>query len=418
MLNNYICALDIGSSKLVAAIARIKKGRIIDIFFETEISKGVKEGSIVDSIELIGCINRLLKNLKVKSEIKIKTLYMNVSGQDVLTKHAHAIIPLAERGNKVITVSDLQKVNEQARVLGSSLDEEIIHQIPYSYSIDSKSNIGNPLGLYSHKLEVDLYLVCAKVSSIQSFSRVINQAGYELKDLFLSGISTAYAVFNKDFKTGLNVLCDIGSDNTEIIIYKDGVVRNIEVLRIGGDTITQAIARELGISFDLAEDVKRSYASVGDYEQLPQEKEILIKKDKVYKPIKQRLAAQTATTQVKAICEKIKDVVEKHAALNEINNFVVCGRAVLLEGFLEMLEGDLGIPVKLGRVNQSDLNVFINKEEFLSGHKYLAYLTALGIICHALHDDEQPQFVHLKDPAQNPLKKAITLVRELYQEYF
>ncbi|MDD4899278.1 MAG: cell division protein FtsA [Candidatus Omnitrophica bacterium] len=418
MLNNYICALDIGSSKLVAALARTKKGVISDIIFETEISKGIAEGSIVDSVELIGSLSRLLKNLKAKSEIKIKSLYLNVSGQDIATKHAHAIIPLAERGNKVVTLSDLQKVNEQARVLGSSLEEEIIHQIPYSYSIDSKSNISNPLGLYSHKLEVDLYLVCAKVSSLQSFSRVVNQAGYELKDLFLSGISTAYAVLNPGLKTGEAVICDIGSDITEIIFLKDAAVRNIEVLRTGGNAITQAIARELVVPFDLAEDVKRSYASVGDFDAIPQEKEILIKKDKVYKPIKQRLAAQTATSHAREICEKIKHAVEKHIALNEIDNFVVCGRTVLLEGFLEMLEGHMGIPVKLGKVNHPEIAPFINKEDFLSGHKYLAYLTSLGMIYRALHDDDEPQLARLETPAQNPLKKAISRVKEVYQEYF
>jgi len=153
MLNNYICAVDIGSSKISASVAKMGKKRISDIYFETVDSRGVEKGVVVNSIELIGCIERLLKNLKIKSGINIKVVSVNASGQDMIIKHSHAILPLAERGNKVITLSDIQKVNEQARLLGSNLEEEIINQIPFNYTIDSKSGISQPLGLYSHRLD-------------------------------------------------------------------------------------------------------------------------------------------------------------------------------------------------------------------------------------------------------------------------
>ena len=122
----------------------------------------------------------------------------NRSFQNILTKHSHAIIPLAERGNKVITSTDIASANEQARILGSSLEEEIIHVIPSSYSIDSKNNVINPVGLYSHRLEADLFLICAKLSSLQSLSRAVSQAGYEIKNLSFSGLATSRAVFSKE----------------------------------------------------------------------------------------------------------------------------------------------------------------------------------------------------------------------------
>ena len=50
MLNNsYICAVDIGSNKIAASLAQIRKNRIENIFFDTIVSSGVKEGVIVDS---------------------------------------------------------------------------------------------------------------------------------------------------------------------------------------------------------------------------------------------------------------------------------------------------------------------------------------------------------------------------------
>ncbi|MFA5411011.1 MAG: cell division protein FtsA [Candidatus Omnitrophota bacterium] len=417
MPNKYICALDIGSSKIAAVVARLKRNRITAIFSENALSRGIKEGTVIDSIELIASIGGLLKKLKAKSGINIRTVFSNISSHDMVARHSHAIIPLAERGNKVITLSDLNRVNQQARILGSSLEEEIIYQIPFSYKIDTKSDILNPLGLYSHKLEVDLYLICAKLSSVQTLSRVINQAGYELKGLLLSGLTASGIVFNPALKTGLNIFCDIGSDTTEMFVFKDGLLRDIKVCPFGGDLLTSELSKGLQIPLDLAEDLKRAHTSIGDYERLPQDKEILVKKGNIYKPIKQRLACEIITAKAKFIAENLKNALRDTVSLNEVDNFICAGRTVLLEGFLEMLEAALAVPVRLARVRHPEITAFINENEALTGQKYLTYLTSLGMICQALQQ-EAPRVVPTHQHIRNPILKAVNKIKEVYQEYF
>jgi cell division protein FtsA len=417
MLNNYICALDIGSSKISACVVKIQKRRISDLYLESAASKGVKDGVITDSISLISSIEKLIKSLKAKSGVNIKFLQANISGEDILTKHSRAIIPLAERGNKVITVSDMQRVNEQARVLGSSLDEEIIHIIPSSYSIDSKSNISNPLGLYSHKLEVDLFLICGKLSSVETLRRVVNQAGYEIRGLSFSGLATSRAVFDKASKEGLSVFCDIGSDITEILIFRDGLLKDIEILSLGGNKLTSQLQESMKVPFDLAEDIKRSYGMIGDTEKLDENKEILVKKSDFYKPIKQKMVSEIVSAGAKLMCLEIKEAVEKKTPLYEINNFVVVGRSLLLEGFIETLETTLGVAIKLGRIANPDIYVLAKENSELSGQKYLAYLTPIGMICETL-ESKPIGILPLHQPAKNLLIKAVNRVKEVYQEYF
>lgn len=417
MSNNYICALDIGSNKISASVVQLKKNQITNLFFENVVSKGVKNGSVTDSIELIACVGKLLKNLKAKSGINIKLVYVNISGEDITTKHSHAIIPLAERGNKVITLSDMQKVNEQARILGSSLEDEIIQQVPFSYSIDSKSGILQPLGLYSHRLEVDLYLVCAKLSSVQNLTRVINQAGFEVKNMYFSGMATAKALFDKNIPPGVNVICDIGSDITEILIYKDGILKSIEILPQGGNDLASEISGALKIPFELAEDVKKSHSIIGDYSQIQEDKEILIKKDNLYRPIKQKLVAEILTAKANSICQNIKESIESKVRCTQVSNFYTVGRTILTDGFLETLESVVGIPVKIGRISNSVISPWVSKEEGLAGQKYLLYITSLGMICQAL-EDEKFGFSFSKLPTRNIFKNAITRAKEVYQEYF
>jgi cell division protein FtsA len=415
MLNNYICTVDIGSTKISGSVARVKKNRLSTLFFETIASKGVKRGAIVDSIELTGCLSQLLKSLKKKSGIRIKSVCVNISGEDITIKHSRAILPLTERGNKVITVSDIRKVNEQARILGSCLEEEIIHQMPFSYSIDSKNDIINPLGLYSHRLEVDLYLICAKMSSVQTLTRVVNQAGYEIKKMFFSGLATHRAVFGKELKEGLHVLCDIGSDVTEVLVFRDGLLKDVEILELGGNDLTFAISKELKIPFDLAEEVKKSHSSIGDCNGIQEDKEILIKMDSVYKPIKQKLVAEILTTKAKSMCQSIKETVEKSVAASQVDNFVTTGRVTMQDGFLEILENTLGIPVRLGRLLNPNLSALVTNADELLGQKYLTYITSLGMLGESLQAGDTAV---VTQTSRNVFFKAADRIKEVYQEYF
>jgi cell division protein FtsA len=418
MLNNgYLCAVDIGSSKISAALAQVKNNRISNIFFDSFVSRGVKEGVIVDATELVICLTKLLKGLKSSSGVKIKFIRANFSGKDISTKHSHAIIPLVERGNKVITSTDISAANEQARILGSSLEDEIIQVIPSSYAIDSKSNVINPVGLYSHKLEVDLYLICARLASLQSLSRVVSQAGYEIRGLSFSGLATAKAALGADEKRGLSVLCDLGSDVTELLIFKDGLLQSIQILPLGGNSMTQQISEGLKINFELAEDIKRSHGVIGDAVDIAEDKEILVKKDEFYKPIKQRDVAAMVTNSARLICSQIKQALEPKVALHEIDHFIIVGKTLLTDGFIEMMESVMGMPVALGRINHPAAAGLVKEHNDLSGQKYLTYLTCLGMICQDLEDKTVGNLALVK-PARNMLIKAARRFKEVYQEYF
>jgi cell division protein FtsA len=317
----------------------------------------------------------------------------------------------------VITESDIQKANEQARILGSSLEEEIIYALPSSYTVDAKSNILNPLGLYSHKLEVDLFLISAKASFVQTVTHMVNQAGYEAKDVLFSGLATSAAVFSKDHRYGTTILCDIGSDITELLLFKDGRLKNIEALTLGGDDLTSELSETLKVPFDLAEDVKRSYANVGEFSPQKPDREILLKKNDAYKPIRQSLVSRIVTSKAEAICREIKSAVERLIPSDKIDNFIATGRTVQLDGFLESLENALGISVRLGRIVNPDISSWANKDDALSGIRYLNYVNSLGLLCQALAR-QRDHTLFTRQANRNPLLRAVNMFKEIYQEYF
>lgn len=418
MLNSYICSVDIGSSKIAASAALVSNKRVSNIYFESVPCKSLKAGAVIDAVSLVGSLDKVLKQLKVKSGIKIKSIHINVSGSEIVTKHSFGVIPLAERGNKVITLNDVQRVNEQALLLAANLEEELINHIPVSYSIDSRKGILNPLGLYSHRLETDLYLISVKLGFMQNIGRIVNQAGYEISTITFSGLASARAVFDKALEHGQNVLCDIGSDVTELLIFSEGTLCDIIILPLGGDMITQELSDALKIPLDLAEETKCLHGKVADTGSIGEDNQVLIKKDDIYKAFGKKLICELVTRQSRIICEAIKENLCKKTDLGKINNFICIGRTILLEGFLEALENTLGIRVKIGRIADPDLTAKICANDELSGQKYLNYITSLGIIAQNLKDNQQKLLSNQQPQGSNPLFKALNRIKEVYEEYF
>jgi cell division protein FtsA len=394
-----------------------RKRQVQELFFESVSSRGVAQGTVVDAVELVESIGKVLKGLKAKSGITPKYVSAAISGQDIITKHSYAIIPLAERGNKVIMEYDLQRVIEQARILGSNLEEEIIHQIPAAYSIDAKGGIRNPLGLYSHKLEVDLYLICARLSLVQNITKVMNQAGSEIKHVLCAPIATSEVVFEPGSRSGTQVLCDIGKDVTEIIVFEDGMIKDMRVLALGGQDLTAEVAHQLQISTDLAEEIKKSHGAVGETSAAPDEKEILIKQQAAYKPIKRTVLLRILDDRAQGMCRLIKSSVESMVLASEVSSLVVTGRTLLMGGFIEAFEQVWGVPVVLGRIANPQVASLAHRYDILSGQKYLHYLTSLGVVCHLLRT-EKPRM--LANPQMYPhlFTRMVNKVKEVYLEYF
>ena len=419
MFTRYICGLDIGSSKVAAALAVLTRGTISGLFFEVAESRGVSKGCVVDSVELVEVVSRVLKGLKAKSGVSVKSLHANISGQNIVTKHSRSIIPLAERGNKMITALDIEKVVQQAFILGSTIEEEVLHQIPVSFCVDHKANIANPAGLFGHKLEVDLYLICARLAAVQTIAYAINQAGCDVEEISVSGLATCEAVFDDGFRSGNNILCDIGADFTELVFVRDGALRSLHILPMGGADLARAITEGLSVSEDLTRQILSSYGTVDDHPALDQDQDqqMLVRSDTGFQPVSRKQVAGILNAKTASLCLFLKDVIEKEISLSEVRRFVLCGRTALQEGFIEMVESRMGIPVEFARILESRIASLTAHHPGLSGRKYLTFATALGMVCKEL-TGYTPKTVVKPKLSHNPLVRTVHKLKEVYQEYF
>jgi len=417
----YVCGLDIGSSKIAGCLGIFKNGRLDNLFWDSLPVSAIKRGQCQDFTGLTNSLTQLLKNLKVKSGVKIKSVYLAITSQNISVKHSQAIIALAERGNRAVSKRDIQNVNQQARILGSSLEEEIIYTEPQGYTIDEESKVINPLGLYGHQLKVDLYLILTKVSYINTIIEVINRLGLHLNDINLSGLAVGQAVFGPDRKTGLDILCDIGKDITQILIFNEARLSHYQTIAYGGDNLTDSLIQKLKVPYPLAEEIKISHGRVQNNLDT-QDREIIIKKDTGYTTLSQNKVIDILSHSSMDIAEAIRDIIKSQILLISSPilprepNVYICGRSACLEGFLEILEVVMGMPVKMARLSNSGLLTPLLRRRIFSGEPILNYLVCLGLIANAINFPHKKEYSHYS--LRNLLPYFAEKAKQIYHEYF
>ena len=292
------CGLDIGSQSIKTGVIKVQDPNKVEIMgvYESKIY-GFKNGSVSDLGELTECIHKALQELTKKIGMKLRELQIGVGGELVESRVTSTVIPLIDRGSKIISNRDIKKVNHQACLLGIKMEEEILHDLPQNYSVDDNDSAVNPLGLYGRKLGVSSLMIITSLNRIHNISKAVQQAGFDVSNLFFSSFVSSKIVLEEDEIIDGCVLIDIGSSITSVLIFKRGILRNFSKIGLGGDNFTKAIAHRLNLPFDLAEEIKISYAGALSSDHHLDE-EILVKRESSYIPFKREVIYQSIEPEI------------------------------------------------------------------------------------------------------------------------
>ncbi len=403
----YFCGFDLGALTVKAALIKDQENQAPELLgvYESK-TVGFKNGSLTDIGELSECVHSTISGLLGKTGIKLKDIQLGVGGELIEKRYSNAVIPLLDRGSKVISPHDLRKVQDQAKLLGAHMEEHVLHNFPQYYKVDDVNMALNPLGLYGRKIEVHTLLIMVKQILLQNLIKSINQAGYDVANVFYTSYSSAEASLSEYHRRQGCVLVDMGTLNTDILIFKDGFLKYVVNIPLGGEHLTQSISNRLNIHIDLAEEIKRSYAFASSSE-IRSEEEILIKSGEGYLPLKKEVIAQALETTVSRFVDLVMEAVKNSGLADQINaGIVMNGGGSLLPGLEERLEQATGMPVKTAKIT-------ITAKRLPQAAKYCA---AVGLAQAGL--TRAAGISTVQDGSMSFKQRFSNKVVELYQEYF
>jgi cell division protein FtsA len=402
------CGLDIGDQSLKAAL--IKSGSqsepwdILGIFEHP--TWGYKNGVVTDLAEFSECIAQTVNQLSQKVGAKVRDVAVGIGPSFVQVRPVQTMIPLVDKGSKMIVAKDIIKVNQQARLLGVEMDEEVIHDLPLSYQIDAAHGVRDPFGLNGRKLGVSSLMVLSSANRIRDIRKAINQAGFETRDMFFGNYLTRMVSLTEEERMKGCLLVDLGASSTTVMAFKDGVLSFYERVSLGGADITKSLAEALHVPFDLAEEIKQAYADLSATDGT-QNEEILVKKEGVYLPVRRSMIDESVSKSVVQIVSKIHEIVSKDGRRHYMNaGVVLVGGGAELNGMIEYFEQEVGLSTRIGRLEVANAPSIQRAARFLTVLA-VAKFSVDGEIISGGKTDESSW-----------VRRMTRQLSNLYQEYF
>jgi cell division protein FtsA len=255
---SLITALDIGTTKICCFIARVEDDRPRVLGIGHQISRGVRNGGIVD-LEATG--TSVLNAVHAAEEMAgetIQRVVANLSGGFSASRIIKAEIGVTGRE---ITDAEMRRVLEHGYLMREPGDRQIIHSVPVGFSVDDSRGIRDPRGMLGERLGVNMHVVTASAASVRNHTAAVGRSHLEVEALVVSPYASGLACLVED-EIGLGVtVIDMGGGTTTIGVFFDGNLIFADYVPVGGAHVTNDIARGLSTGVAHAERMKTLFGS-------------------------------------------------------------------------------------------------------------------------------------------------------------
>lgn len=248
-----MAAIDIGSHKMIAALATVNDEGV-DIHYHCEIpSKGVIKGSITNISLVRQAIDNMIDVLQQQSGLLIHSVILSAGGVGLVGFNAEGSVKVT---GTTISDDDILAVLRQAKSSTQSDNRRLIHLLSQEFIVDYQTGIDDPAGLVGNQLTARVHAVTIPETTFLNAQHALDHMAVEAEDVTASCLASGYAVTtNDERKLGVCVL-DIGSSVTDMSVFINGKVQHTEVIPIGGESITSDIAFYLRTTSENAEKIK------------------------------------------------------------------------------------------------------------------------------------------------------------------
>ena len=259
---NIIVALEVGSTKVAAAVGEIRPDGTLALLGIGEGPSGqVRKCEIVDFEVAQGCIRDALAQAEQKTDIVIAEVYLAISGAHIRSMNTRVTTAINNE-NDEITAENLQELYDMTTSQPLPQDYAIVHHLLQHYVLDDGSTTDNPVGLASKHLNAHFHQVYGLATRLQTTIKCVKELGIDVKNYALSSYATAQAVLSRNQKQTGAVVINLGGGLSDYIVYQNGAVVHTGVLGVGGDHLTNDIVSGLKIPYAKAELLKRTEGSV------------------------------------------------------------------------------------------------------------------------------------------------------------
>lgn len=267
MSEQYIAAVDLGTTKVVIAVARrVDEDKIEIVSLHEAPSEGVIKGDVRNLEQASQAISSVKQQIEEELQMQLSQVYVGLSGQHISCSNRNRDISIGDgSGMSEIRKDDIDRLTRETFTLCNNRDRHVITVLPQSYKVDTEDEILNPVGMEGGHLEGNFSVIEGEAAAIDRVKRCFKRAGLDVKDIKLQPLASADAVLSADEKELGVAVVDIGGGTTDLCIYSDKIIRYVSVLAIGGTSVNSDI-KSIGILERQVEKLKTRFGEAMESE--------------------------------------------------------------------------------------------------------------------------------------------------------
>jgi len=241
-----LVGLDIGSSGIKLVQLKENRGRYIlqKFGFKPLEPEVIVDGTVMDEGRVVSAIKELFE----ETNIRVKQVAVSISGHAVIIKKI-SLPPMPD-----------EELEGQVRLAAEQYIPFDINEVNIDFSVLPASDAaGDAQG------EMSIILVAAKKDKINELTELVKGAGLFpiVMDVDAFAIENMHAINYPVSQEDTTALVNIGASVMNINIVRGGTSLFTRDIPIGGNRYTEAIQREMGMSYEEAEETKKGERSAG-----------------------------------------------------------------------------------------------------------------------------------------------------------
>ena len=346
--NDYVVALDIGTSKVVCLIGQLTDSHAVEIVaLGSYPSSGLKKGVVVNIDATTDAIQKSMDQAKNSFDGKLKNVYVGIAGNHIKSLNSHGIVGIKD---KEVTPFDIDRVIEAAQAVAIPSDQKVLHVLPQEFVIDDQDSIREPLGMSGVRLESHVHLVTCANNAIQNIEKCVKRCGITLDGFVLEQLASSYSVLSEDEKELGVCIVDIGGGTTDIAIFNSGSISFTGVIPIAGDQVTSDIAVALRTPTPQAEELKQKYGcAVAEFTTESETIEVAGVGGRAPRELSRKALAEIVEPRYVELFELVKAEIQRNGFDGKIPaGIVLTGGTSKMEGVAELAESIFQTSVRIG----------------------------------------------------------------------
>lgn len=307
-----LIGLDIGSSAIKLVQLKETKGKYTLQKFglkplEPEV---IVDGTVMDAARVVMAIKELIR----ETNVKLKNVAMSISGHSVIVKKIN-LPPMPD-----------DEVEGQVKLAAEQYIPFDINEVNLDFHVLNpveQSDEGEP--------QMSVLLVAAKKDKINELTELVIGAGLTpvILDVDAFAIENMYGINYPANPDEITTLVNIGASVMNVNILKGETSLFTRDISIGGNRYTEAIEREMGVSYEEAEAAKKGTGKGAlDAEAV-------------------RNVMDDVNGEVASEIARSIDYFKSTASEGEMNRILLCGGCSKVTGLVEQLSDRMGIQVEL-----------------------------------------------------------------------